>query len=167
MEFNCPECGKRLRTPDHLQNPLVRCRTCGATFRAGQQAGPWPSESAPPSSIPEMPAERVAFPTPTSSPSRMVGNGLKISGIVLLILLAKGPRLLRHLFDDRPKPRPAAPARVHEDQLRQLREMREARKEQFLRPEAEEKEAVEPPFRRLMHENPPGELPGHAVIREP
>ena len=165
MEFTCPECGKRLRTPDHLQNPLVRCRTCGATFRAGQQAGPWPSESAPPSSVPEMPAERVAFPTPTSSPSRMAGNGLKISGIVLLILLAKGPRLLRHLFDNPPKPQPA-PARVHEDQLRQLQEMK-ARKEQFLRLEAQEKESVKPPFPRLIDENPPGELPGHAGIREP
>ena len=38
MEFNCPQCGKRLRAPDHLKNPLVRCRTCGAAFRPREEA---------------------------------------------------------------------------------------------------------------------------------
>jgi len=59
MEFNCPDCGKRLRVADNLINPLVRCRTCGHVFRPQQSTSlasmtPFPSRSggseAPPAS---------------------------------------------------------------------------------------------------------------------
>ena len=33
MEFDCPECAKRLRIADDRANPKVRCTNCGHIFR--------------------------------------------------------------------------------------------------------------------------------------
>ena len=38
METQCRRCSQRLRYPDSLRNPLLRCPTCGETFRPATDA---------------------------------------------------------------------------------------------------------------------------------
>lgn len=125
MEFNCPNCGKRLRAPDHLRNPLVRCRTCGTAFRPREQAevpvaaevverraAPVRSDKIRPVEPTPLPKPFPAFPTTTNIPSPtqqsrgMKGLGAAIA--ILFVLLAKAPRLVRLMVHQQPPPLPHA-----------------------------------------------------------
>jgi hypothetical protein len=119
MEFNCPECGKRLRAPDHLRNPLVRCRTCSATFRPREEAIT-NAESAP-QSIPRptlpVPQQDRKFipgsPDPLVRPfpaneGKKTAKGFGVGILILFIALTKGPKLIRLFLPAKP----AAPAPV-------------------------------------------------------
>jgi hypothetical protein len=33
MEISCPQCNQRLRVPNEMKNPLLRCKKCGSSFR--------------------------------------------------------------------------------------------------------------------------------------
>ena len=131
MEFNCPDCGKRLRSPDHLKNPLVRCRTCGATFRPREKGDTPPPVAIQTASMPVRPPEAESLANPWSTRQTTAGpaasttlaKGFGVVGFVLLILLAKAPRLVK-LFE-REAPPPPAPAQVRDDELRAIQQILE------------------------------------------
>jgi len=67
-------------------------------------------------------------------PANRTGHGLGIAGIVLLILLAKAPRLVRMLFPPERRQPPAVPAHVNDEQWGELKQMlEEARRKQAVR----------------------------------
>lgn len=155
MEFNCPQCGKRLRAPDHLKNPLVRCRSCGAAFRPREQAeqpvtaqvidtppatprpqpfSPRPQPVAPrPVSLPPTVPSRTATPRPvTSEAGQTVAKGLGIVVVLIFLLISKAPRLLKGIFPDR---QPPPPVQIPDQDLRAIQELlEEARKDPPLQP---------------------------------
>jgi hypothetical protein len=152
MEFNCPDCGKRLRAPDHLPNPLVRCRTCGATFRPREQEGTiakretTPQAPARPRVVskqqqkPFVPAQQPKpqpewalpsggpFGRPLSSPAPKptVRRGLGIGIAILVILLLKAPRLLKLVLPPN-QPQPPAPMKIDPMQMQMLRDLQQPR----------------------------------------
>ena len=122
MDINCPECGKRLRAPDHLPNPLMRCRTCGATFRksdlssteAAKQPAPplQPAKDSDPrpakdSDLDDFLVAQSSRPSqpPTDRSKAVAGGGL--GGVILfviLMVLPQLPRIINALKDDDPEP---------------------------------------------------------------
>ncbi len=127
MEFNCPECGQRLRVGDHLVNPVVRCRLCGNTFRAAEATPPAaaaaPAVSVPPDeyaeSRPYVPTDNEpdaeldeflakAAQSDTNSASRRPRGqpGARIGIGTILLLLLIGGKVFRAIFNN-PGPPPA------------------------------------------------------------
>jgi hypothetical protein len=140
MEFNCPGCDKRLRAPDHLPNPLVRCRTCGATFRPREGSPELPQDSTAlfeesaslpqATELPQYQPESFRRLEPVSAGKSLVAKGLGIGVMVLLIALAKAPRLVKLLLPDNPPP--PAPVRIDERQLQMLRDMQDLQRKRVL-----------------------------------
>ena len=152
MEFNCPDCGKRLRAADHLPNPLVRCRTCGATFRPREledtvaKREPKPQAPARERIVPKQqprpfaPAQQPKpgpewaspagepFGRPLSSPApkTAVRRGLGIGIAILVIVLLKAPRLLKLALPPNP-PQPPAPMKFDPMQMQMLRDLQQPR----------------------------------------
>ena len=138
MEFNCPQCGKRLRAPDHLPNPLVRCRTCGAAFRPRETAeqpvkaqvvGPAPSTPPfrtaaprPLSSTPPVPSPTSTSPPVSSEAGQTVAKGLGVAVVVIFLLISKAPRLLKGVFGDR---QPPAPVQMPDKDARAIQQLLE------------------------------------------
>lgn len=156
MEFNCPTCQTKLRVSDELQNPKVRCRACGTIFRPLESGGSISPSPTPPvapqvNRFPDQPkpAEspfastsqpgRDSFGSPTPSaptrprpvvtprsaaPGKRGGWGIIL--FIILMLLSRGPRLLRN-FQRQPAPPP--PVQIDDDEvLRRLREVQERAK---------------------------------------
>lgn len=152
MEFNCPDCGKRLRAPDNLPNPLVRCRTCGATFRprelentatkrelkplAPSREPLTPVRQPKPFAPAQQPRQRTEWNSPTGgpfgrplsspAPKTPVRRGLGIGVAILVILLLKVPRLL-HVFLPPNPPQPPAPMQIDPMQMQMLRDLQQPR----------------------------------------
>jgi hypothetical protein len=125
MVIPCPDCGQPLRFPDQLHNPLLRCPACKSTFRPLEieeteaivdETDAW-QESEP--DRPETEATVRSRPTATAQGRKKAGSGLGIIGLILFILIAQAPRLLKHVFDGRPQQRPAP--RVNEKDVEQLK----------------------------------------------
>ena len=126
MEINCPDCSQRLRVPDHLQDPLVRCRNCGRTFRPSETA-----ESRIPFAIPVREPEPLIELQPVDEKSsnaqlhdflsqprvepsvadqaktkqKTIGWGAGL--LIALMVLRGGAKLVKHLMRDDRKPQPA------------------------------------------------------------
>lgn len=133
MEINCPDCSQRLRVPDHLTNPLVRCRNCGKTFRPAETAEsriPFaisvrePLTQPEPATEPRPAGEKSSdahlhdfLSQPRAEPSvaeqaknrkKSIGWGAGV--LIALLLLKGGPKLVKHLLREDRKPQ-NAPAR--------------------------------------------------------
>ena len=124
MEFRCPECAKRLRIPDGRANPTVRCGNCGHVFRplaaAGRAASTpqEPAQTSPPELQPNQ--DVITRESDSSSARRFSGGGLGVGFFILLLLLTRGPRLVKQFFD-RPKEE-EVPVRLDDQELRALQE---------------------------------------------
>lgn len=130
MEISCPDCSQRLRVPDHLTNPLVRCRNCGKTFRPSETAEsriPFaipmrePEPQSQIESAPQLPKSKSSdsqlhdfLSQPRAEPSvaeqaktRRSVAGWGTGVIIGLIALRGGVKLVKHLFHEDRKPQPA------------------------------------------------------------
>ncbi|MFV1966003.1 MAG: hypothetical protein ACC628_11305 [Pirellulaceae bacterium] len=124
MIISCPDCGQPLRVPDHLENPLLRCRRCQSTFRPLDLETPEPVVDAEsvydePEPEPEMYVSVSPAPASARRNKKKVGRGLGVIALILFILISKAPRLLKKLFDDRPKEQPV-PVHLNEKEMQEL-----------------------------------------------
>ena len=182
MEINCPDCSQRLRVPDHLADPLVRCRTCGRTFRPSETESrsafaplvrmpqpPLPQEPAderPPIGAESSDAQLENFLTQAraepsiadQTKSRQKAAGWGVGIVIALMLLKGGVRLVNNLLREDRKP-PPAPVRFDNkpppDVEKLLEEIKAQRRQPPLQPPPGELEDRPPEVSPL--ENPPAE----------
>lgn len=124
MEFRCPKCQQPLRAPDHLRNPLVRCRRCAYEFRPVELGLAVPARSEPEVVEPELVAPELVDrqpPTPTPTPQirprktttakrSRSGQGWGWIIVIGLMLLSRAPRWIQRM--NRPAPNP--PVQQHQ-----------------------------------------------------
>jgi hypothetical protein len=131
MEVRCPNCQQRLRYPDHLVKPLLRCRNCLTTFRPADAQSPI---EAPVSAVaveefdPEIneefrsfteKSERELAEASTTRKSGKSGVGYFIV-IALVIALKVGPRLAREFFRER---KPERPVQLQQDEQQAIQKV--------------------------------------------
>ena len=128
MEVRCPQCEQRLRYSNVLKNPLLRCRSCGTTFRVADveevlQPTPVempayePRETADPFN--QIPPLQTKQDEPRSDNSRgYAKSGIGTVGIVVMLIALKiGIRLVREFTRDRPAQPPGRKMQVDQERM--------------------------------------------------